>query len=89
VTKCAQVEVTVPDCVQYMLWSNVRELSNTTPKIFSSSVVVLVLSAMMTDSPASTHAVVVIPTTTRRRYPHTELATATVEIYYKWSDGAF
>ena len=43
-TKCAQVEVTVPDCVQYML-VNVRdrELSNATPKIFSSSVVVIVL----------------------------------------------
>jgi len=31
-------------------WSNVRELSNTTLKIFSSSVEVIVLPAMMTDS---------------------------------------
>ena len=30
-------------------WSNVRELSSTTPKIFSSSVVVIVLPAMMTE----------------------------------------
>ena len=66
-TKCAQVEVTVPDCVQYLL-VNVRELSNATPKIFSSSVVVIVLPVstgndrINTDINSSYYSTVIVKT---------------------------